>query len=110
MGMVLLPSYTITTTSKSENVGNRQFAFKAFNRLQGKARKYIFAAESGEEMKVWMNVMSLACIAFGTGKASMAKVEKKVNLLKSKLRLSLIIFLGGGTFSCLYFNRVLQRS
>ena len=103
MGMVLLPSYTITTTSKSENVGNRQFAFKAFNRLQGKARKYIFAAESGEEMKVWMNVMSLACIAFGTGKASMAKVEKKVNLLKSKLRLSLIIFLGGGTFSLLVF-------
>ena len=65
MGMVLLPSYTITTTSKSENVGSRQFAFKAFNRLKGGARKYIFAAESAEEMKVWMNVMSLACIAFG---------------------------------------------
>ena len=40
-------------------------------------RKYIFSAESEKEMKTWMNVMGLASIAFGTGKASMTKSSKE---------------------------------
>lgn len=49
--------------------------FQAFNRFKDGDRQYVFAAESEQEMKVWMNVMSLACIAFGTGEASMSKVH-----------------------------------
>eukprot|EP00051_Salpingoeca_urceolata_P001249 m.39564 g.39564 ORF g.39564 m.39564 type:complete len:1241 (+) comp11285_c0_seq1:36-3758(+) len=75
LGMILLPGYTITVPSKSENVGNRAFAFKAFNNHQHGARKYVFAAEDEKEMKTWMNVMSLASIAFGSGEASMKKLE-----------------------------------
>lgn len=83
LGMILLPSYTITITSKSENPGNRPFAFKAFNREHSDARTYIFAAESMEEMKVWMNLMSLASIAFGSGKASRMKVDTSVRDLSN---------------------------
>ena len=80
LGMIMLPSYTITVLDKSDNVGNRPFAWKAFNRLRDGDRQFVFAAESQEEMKTWMNVMSLASIAFGTGKASMAKATGAVRL------------------------------
>jgi hypothetical protein len=73
LGLILLPSYTVTVATGKEAVGGRQFAFKCFNRLKRRDRQFIFAADTAEEMKVWMNVLSLACIAFGTGKASMAK-------------------------------------
>ncbi len=46
---------------------------QAYNREQEGARKYILAAEDERDMKTWMNVLSLASIAFGSGKASMAK-------------------------------------
>lgn len=74
LGLVLLPGYTVTLAEKGDSVGKRPFAFKAFNRLRDGDREYIFAAENSDEMKIWMNVLSLACIAFGTGKASMTKV------------------------------------
>jgi hypothetical protein len=93
LGMVLLPSYTVTTASKSETVGGRPFAFKVFNRVKDGERKYIFAAETEEEMKVWMNVMSLACIAFGTGKASMAKQVTDAEQQLSSAYVSLFICL-----------------
>jgi hypothetical protein len=72
-GMIILPSYTITKADASENVGNKPFAFKAFNREHIGDRTYVFAAEDEREMKTWMNVMSLASIAFGTGRASTRK-------------------------------------
>ncbi|EGD73140.1 hypothetical protein PTSG_04853 [Salpingoeca rosetta] len=81
LGMILLPSYTITKADKSENPGNRQFAFKAFNREHEEARKYIFSAETESDMKKWMNVMSLASIAFGSAKASMKKADAKPGVL-----------------------------
>eukprot|EP00039_Didymoeca_costata_P015190 m.254297 g.254297 ORF g.254297 m.254297 type:complete len:767 (-) comp16170_c2_seq1:2644-4944(-) len=83
LGMILLPSYTITLADKADNVGGRAFAFKAFNRFKDGDRQYVFAAESEQEMKVWMNVMSLACIAFGTGEASMSKDKQEVVPLSS---------------------------
>eukprot|EP00048_Salpingoeca_helianthica_P015518 m.227187 g.227187 ORF g.227187 m.227187 type:complete len:806 (-) comp17143_c0_seq1:162-2579(-) len=73
LGIILLPSYTITVCEKAENPGSRPHAFKAYNREQEGARKYILAAEDERDMKTWMNVLSLASIAFGSGKASMAK-------------------------------------
>lgn len=73
LGLIMLPSYTITVCDKSENVGSKQFTWKAVNRVHEADRKYVFAAETLEDMKTWMNVMSLASIAFGSGKASMAK-------------------------------------
>eukprot|EP00043_Microstomoeca_roanoka_P017841 m.187570 g.187570 ORF g.187570 m.187570 type:complete len:803 (-) comp16714_c0_seq3:1065-3473(-) len=81
LGLILLPSYTITKADKNENPGNRQYAFKAFNREHEEARKYIFAAETESDMKKWMNVMSLASIAFGSAKASMKKAEAKPGVL-----------------------------
>lgn len=74
-GLIMLPSYTITKTDRSDNAG-KPYSFKAYNRQNAAARKYIFAAEDEREMKTWMNVMSLASIAFGTGKASMQKVVR----------------------------------
>jgi hypothetical protein len=82
--MVLLPSYTITLCEKSENVGNKAYAFKAFNREHESMRKYIFAAESDKDMKTWMNVMSLASIAFGTGRAAMSKAWKEAPKLSDE--------------------------
>lgn len=73
LGIILLPSYTITVCEKAENPGARPHAFKAYNREQEGARKYILAAEDERDMKTWMNVLSLASIAFGSGKASMAR-------------------------------------
>jgi hypothetical protein len=73
LGLILLPSYTITKVDKAESLGNRPYAFKAYNRHNNAARKYVFAAEDERDMRTWMNVMSLASIAFGTGKASMQK-------------------------------------
>ena len=64
----MLPSYTVTVVDKAENVGQRDHAWKAFNRVRDGDRQFIFAAENASEMKQWMNVMSLASIAFGTGK------------------------------------------
>eukprot|EP01147_Barroeca_monosierra_P004399 gene4399-6671_t len=81
LGMILLPSYTITKTDKAENPGNRQFSFKAFDRQHENARKYIFAAETESDMKKWMNVMSLASIAFGSAKASLQKPRAKPGIL-----------------------------
>eukprot|EP00053_Salpingoeca_punica_P017075 m.163317 g.163317 ORF g.163317 m.163317 type:complete len:737 (-) comp17110_c2_seq1:638-2848(-) len=84
LGMVLLPSYTITLCDKSENVGSKPYAFKAFNREHEGMRKYIFAAENDKDMKTWMNVMSLASIAFGTGKAAMSKTWKEAPKLSDE--------------------------
>lgn len=81
LGMVLLPSYTITTIDPKKSVGGRPFAFKAFNRYHDGEREYEMAADSEEEMKVWMNVMSLASIAFGSGKASAAKADTGLQAL-----------------------------
>eukprot|EP00049_Salpingoeca_infusionum_P000510 m.40372 g.40372 ORF g.40372 m.40372 type:complete len:809 (+) comp10434_c1_seq1:87-2513(+) len=80
LGMILLPSYTITKTDKSDGVGSRQFTFKAFNREHPEARTYIFAAEDERDMRTWMNVMSLASIAFGSGKASTMRTDKPASL------------------------------
>ena len=45
----------------------------------------MFAAETLEEMKTWMNVLSLASIAFGTGQASMSKRQSEdVSLVSSE--------------------------
>lgn len=74
LGLIMLPTYTITVVDKSENPGGRQFAWKAVNRVNQSERKYVFAAETEAEMKAWMNFMSLASIAFGSGKASAAKL------------------------------------
>lgn len=49
------------------------------------ARSYLFAAEDEREMKTWMNVMSLASIAFGTGKASMNKAVRSAHFMLSLL-------------------------
>ena len=49
---------------------------QAFNREHEEARKYIFAAETESDMKKWMNVMSLASIAFGSAQASMKKAVR----------------------------------
>jgi len=73
LGLIMLPSYTITVVPNSENVGSREHAWKAFNRMRDGDRQYVFAADNAAEMKQWMNVMSLASIAFGSGKASMQK-------------------------------------
>lgn len=73
LGLIMLPSYTITTADKSENPGGRPFAWKAVNRINESERKYVFAAETEAEMRAWMNFMSLASIAFGSGKASASK-------------------------------------
>jgi hypothetical protein len=91
-----MPSFTVTLCDKSENPGNRGHAFKVatlsitscllisfilltfqiFNREDQSGRSYILAAEDDKEMKTWMNVLSLASIAFGSGKASMARPSK----------------------------------
>eukprot|EP00042_Codosiga_hollandica_P046244 m.484138 g.484138 ORF g.484138 m.484138 type:complete len:798 (-) comp57197_c1_seq9:252-2645(-) len=68
-GMILLPTYTITAPDKAENVG-KQWAFKAFNREYKSGRQYMFAADTQDEMRTWMNVLSLASIAYGSGQAS----------------------------------------
>ncbi len=81
LGLVLLPHFTVTLASKSEALAGKQHAFKVFNREHGDARQYIFAAESQEDMKTWMNVMGLASIAFGSGQASMTKTSKDVQVL-----------------------------
>eukprot|EP00045_Choanoeca_perplexa_P016926 m.235406 g.235406 ORF g.235406 m.235406 type:complete len:797 (+) comp17403_c0_seq2:184-2574(+) len=81
LGMILLPSYTVTKADKSES--NKNFSFKVFNRNFSNARSYLFAAEDEREMKTWMNVMSLASIAFGTGRASMAKADGQPKALTS---------------------------
>ena len=42
------------------------------HRFDNKARKFIFAADTQDNMRIWMNIMSLGSIAFGSGAASRA--------------------------------------
>ena len=81
--MILLPSFTITIAEKGENPGNRGFAFKVHQPKEKESRKYLFAAEDDKEMKTWMNVISLATIAFGSGKASMTRVSAAAPVLSA---------------------------
>eukprot|EP00055_Hartaetosiga_balthica_P006035 m.18532 g.18532 ORF g.18532 m.18532 type:complete len:811 (-) comp4975_c1_seq1:916-3348(-) len=83
LGMILLPSYTITPTDRTDSVSGKPHSFKAFNREHKDARTYYFACDNAEDMKKWMNVMSLASISFGSGKASMAKASSKPSTLTS---------------------------
>ena len=41
------------------------------------ARQYILACESEEDQRTWMNLLSMASIAFGSGQASMQRVSDK---------------------------------